>query len=211
MSVWGAGMPDQARETPAIASETESIETKPELWLDRYGDVLFRDAMVRLGDRAAASDAVQETFLAALRNVRDGRFDGRVEFRAWLRAILRNKAVDQIRRRVRERPFDTSDPEGIGETLLYRWTGLPTTTPENWAFDLETAFEREEFWGAFEACMSGLGDLQRSVFTMKVIDGVSTDEICNILGVNANNMGVLLHRGRQALKCCLENKWFVED
>ena len=106
--------------------------------LDRYGDLLFRDAMVRLGDRASASDAVQETLLAGLRGVREGRFDGRVEFRHWLRAILRNKAVDQIRRRVRERPFDTTDPEGIGETLLYKLTGLPTTRPESWAFDLES-------------------------------------------------------------------------
>jgi RNA polymerase sigma-70 factor (ECF subfamily) len=204
-------LPDQTKETPPNAADTESIETKPELWLDRYGDLLFRDAMVRLGDRAAASDAVQETLLGALRSVRDGRFDGRVEFRSWLRAILRNKAVDQIRRRVRERPFDTSDPEGIGDTLLYKLTGLPTTSPEKWAFDLETAFEREEFWEAFEACMSGLSDVQRSVFTMKVIDGVSTEKACKILGINANNMGVLLHRSRQALKCCLENKWFVND
>jgi RNA polymerase sigma-70 factor (ECF subfamily) len=199
------------KETPTNPTDVDSIETKPDLWLDLYGDLLFRDAMVRLGDRAAASDAVQETLLAALRGVREGRFDGRVEFRHWLRAILRNKAVDQVRRRVRERPFDTSDPEGIGDTLLYKLTGLPTTTPENWAFDLETAFEREEFWEAFESCMSGLSDIQRSVFTMKVIDGVSTEKVCNIVNINANNLGVVLHRARQALKRCLESKWFVPD
>jgi RNA polymerase sigma-70 factor (ECF subfamily) len=202
-------LPDQIK-TPTDPPD-EAIETKPDLWLDRYGDLLFRDAMVRLGDRAAASDAVQEALLAALRGVREGKFDRRVEFRHWLRAILRNKAIDQVRRRVRERPFDTSDPEGIGETLLYKLTGLPTTSPENWAFDLETAFEREEFWGAFEACMSGLNDIQRSVFTMKVIDGVSTEEVCKICGITATNMGVLLHRGRQALRRCLESKWFVDE
>jgi RNA polymerase sigma-70 factor (ECF subfamily) len=196
---------------PMIASEPEAIETKPELWLDRYGDILFRDAMVRLGDRAAASDAVQDTLLAALRGVEAGKFDGRGEFRAWLRAILRNKVIDQIRRRVRERPFDTSDPEKIGETLRYKLTGLPTTSPDHWAFDVETAFDREEFWGAFEGCMSNLNDMQRSVFTMKVLDGVSTAETCNTLGISANNIGVVLHRARQALRRCLESKWFVED
>ena len=197
--------------TPPNPTDPESIETRPELWLDRYGDLLFRDAMVRLGDRSAASDAVQETLLAALRGVRAGRFDGRVAFRTWLRAILRNKAVDQIRRRVRERPFDTSDPDGIGETLLYKLTGVPAASPENWAFDLETAFEREEFWEAFEACTSRLSDIQRSVFTMKVIDGVSTQEVCKILGIKPNNMGVLLHRSREALKRCLEKSWFIDD
>lgn len=202
---------DQGKEKPTTAPEAESIETQPELWLDRYGDLLFRDAMVRLGDRAAASDVVQETLLAALRGVRKGGFDGRVEFHHWLRAILRNKVVDHIRKRVRERPFDLSDPEGIGETLLYKMTGVPTTSPENWAFDLETAFEREEFWAAFEACMSDLVDIQRSVFTMKVLDGVSTEEVCNVFSITSNNMGVVLHRARQALQNCLQGKWFVED
>ena len=192
----------------APPSQTEGIETRPELWLDEYGDLLFRDALVRLGDRAAASDAVQEALLAALEAVRAGKFDGRVEFRRWLRTILRNKAVDQVRRRVRERPFDLSDTEGVAESLLFKMTGLPTRAPDQWAFDLEIAFEREEFWGAFETCMTQLSDVQRSVFTMKVIDGEKTPETCNILGITANNMAVILHRARQALKQCLESKWF---
>ena len=203
-------MLDQARNKPTTFSEVEAIETKPELWLDLFGDVLFRDAMVRLGDRAAASDAVQETLLAALRGAGAGKFQGPIPFCRWLRAILRNKVVDHIRCRIRERPFDTSDPEGIGETFFYKLTGLPTTRPDRWTFTFETAFEREEFWGAFEGCISALSDIQRSVFTMKVIDGVSTEKICNILGIRANNMGVILHRARQALRRCLEKKWFAE-
>lgn len=212
-------MADPAEEKPANSPDDEGIETKPDLWLDRYGDILFRDAMVRLGDRAAAANAVQETFLAALRGVADGRYNGRADFRHWLRVILRNKVVDLIRKRARERPFDITDPEGLGETLLYKTTGLPTTKPDDWAFNLETAFEREEFWGAFEACMAGLNDLQRSVFTMKVVDGVETEEACNILGITANNLGVVmcpgstipqeLPRARMVLrmsKCLLVNK-----
>ena len=201
----------QRRSPTIIPPDSEAIETKPDLWLDLYGDILFRDAMVRLSDRAAAADAVQEALLAALRGVREGRFDGRVEFRRWLRSILRNKAIDQIRRRARERPFDTSDPDGIEDKLLFKLTGLPTASPDNWAFDLNTAFEREDFWAAFEECMSTLSDAQRSLFTMKVLDGVATEEVCKILGINANHMGVLLHRARQALKNCLESKWFVQE
>ncbi|MEM7232118.1 MAG: sigma-70 family RNA polymerase sigma factor [Planctomycetota bacterium] len=193
-----------------MSPEETPIEQQPDRWLDVFGDQLFRDAMVRLSDRSAASDAVQETLLAALKGVREGKFDGRVEFRHWLRAILRNKVVDHIRRRVRETPFDASDPEGVGESLLYRLTGIPTTSPDNWAFDLNAAFERDEFWGAFEKCLSGLTDTQRSAFSMKVLDGVSTENVCNVLGIKANNLGVVLHRGRQALKSCLEGKWFTD-
>lgn len=201
---------DLAKENASTPCDSELIENQPERWLAEYGDLLFCDAMVRLGDRAAASDAVQEAFLGALRGIDEGRFDGRVDFRHWLRAILRNKVVDQIRKRSRERPFDLSDPDGVGESLLYRLTGLPTVRPESWAFDFEAAFEREEFWGAFEACMSRLSDVHRSVFTLKVIDGVATEEVCNILGITANNMGVVLYRARQALKSCLEKTWFKD-
>jgi RNA polymerase sigma-70 factor (ECF subfamily) len=171
----------------------------------------MRDALVRLRDRSAASDAVQETLLAALRAVQQGRYDGRGEFLHWLRAILRNKVVDQIRRRARERPLESVDPEGIGETLLFRLTGLPTTKPEGWALDLETALEREEFWDIFESCLSDLNDAQRSAFTLKVLDGVETEEVCKILSLNANYLGVVLHRARQSLKRCLEAKWFAHD
>ncbi len=202
--------PEQQPQPNPDSDPEKDIEKKPELWLDLYGDILFRDAMVRLGDRAAASDAVQEALLAAIKAVRDNKFDGRVKFINWLRVIVRNKAIDQIRRRVRERPFDTTDTEGISETLLYKLTGIPTTQPDNWAFDLGMAFEKEEFWGAFEVCMSNLTDVQRSVFTMKILDEISTQEICETLSISTTNLGVLLYRARQALKLCLEGKWFVK-
>src|SRR5579863_848294 len=38
----------------------------PEQWVDRHGDYLFRFALSRLGNREAAEDLIQETFLAAL-------------------------------------------------------------------------------------------------------------------------------------------------
>ena len=58
--------------------------------------------------------------------------------------------------------------------------------------------------------MSRLSDVHRSVFTLKVIDGVATEEVCNILGITANNMGVVLYRERQALQSCLEKTWFKD-
>lgn len=191
--------------------DAPGIEKQPERWPDLYGDFLFRQAMVRLNDRASARDAVQDALLAALRGVRDGKFDGRVDFRHWLRAILRNKVIDIIRQRVRERPVDTSDTDGLGESLLYRLTGLPRVRPDDWAFDLDLAFERQEFWAAFEGCLAHLGESQRTAFTLKVIDELSTEEVCKILGVTANHLGVLLHRARAALKPCLESKWFIQD
>ena len=204
-------MIDPTQENSGTPASADAIETRPDLWLDRYGDVLFRDALVRLGDRSLASDAVQDALLAAIRGVREGRYTGRSQFKSWLRTIVRNKAIDQMRRRARETQFDTSDSEGIGESLLFKLAGIPTVSPDTWSFDVENAFEREEFWGAFEGCMTQLSDAQRSAFTLKVLDAVPTEVACKILNVTAANVSVLLHRARQALKSCLESKWFIKD
>jgi DNA-directed RNA polymerase specialized sigma24 family protein len=54
--------------------ELNTPEINTEAWVDRYGDMLFRFAMARVGNRQVAEDLVQETFLPALRA--KGRFKG---------------------------------------------------------------------------------------------------------------------------------------
>jgi len=73
--------------------------TKPEQWVEDYGDYLYRYALSRICDPAMAEDLVQETFLAGIKGL--GAFDNRVEIKFWLRGILRNKVVDYIRKDVR--------------------------------------------------------------------------------------------------------------
>jgi RNA polymerase sigma factor (sigma-70 family) len=63
---------------------------------DRYADALFAFALSRLRDRAAAADAVQDTFLRAARRVDQLR--DRTRLRAWLYAIARNQVIDAVRR-----------------------------------------------------------------------------------------------------------------
>ena len=47
------------------------IDNGPETWLDDHGDYLLQFAYVRLRNRAAAEDALQETFLAAMKALND--------------------------------------------------------------------------------------------------------------------------------------------
>ncbi len=71
--------------------------------MDEYGDFLFKFAMMRLRDPSVAEDAVQETFLAALKGGQ--RFAGRSTERSWLAGILKNKIYDHYRKAGRETPF----------------------------------------------------------------------------------------------------------
>jgi RNA polymerase sigma-70 factor (ECF subfamily) len=91
-------------------SHTKTIEPdgdEAESWVDRYGEILYRFAMVRVKDPVIAEDLVQETFLAALRG-RDN-FQGRSSLKSWLIAILKHKIVDHIRKNVKEKVLENFD------------------------------------------------------------------------------------------------------
>ena len=75
----------------------------PERWVELYGDYLFKYALMRLRDAAKAEDAVQETFLAALKGGKT--FEGRSAEKSWLVGILKNKVCDHYRKAGRETSF----------------------------------------------------------------------------------------------------------
>ena len=57
-----------------------------------------------------------------------------------------------------------------------------------------------------EDCQQSLSSSQRVAFVLREVEGMSTEEICNILDVSRTNLGVLLFRGRNRLRECLEAK-----
>lgn len=59
----------------------------PKLWVDKYADHLYNYAICRINDKEIAKDLVQETFLAALENIK--KFEGRSSEKTWLIAILK--------------------------------------------------------------------------------------------------------------------------
>ena len=77
------------------------------VWLERHGDYLFKYAVFRLRDTSAAEDAVQETFLAALKAYE--KFEGRGSERTWLVGILKHKVTDHFRRMTRETPLEPGE------------------------------------------------------------------------------------------------------
>ena len=72
-------------------------ELNPDVWVDEYGDYLFRYAYSRLRDSNAAEEVVQETFLAGVRY--SEQFAGRGSEQGWLIGILKRKIIDYVRQR----------------------------------------------------------------------------------------------------------------
>ena len=71
----------------------------------------------------------------------------------------------------------------------------------------EWAREQKEFWEVFYGCMSKLKEKTGMAFTLRELEGLSTEEICKELNMKPNNLWVVLHRARSQLKECLEENW----
>jgi RNA polymerase sigma-70 factor (ECF subfamily) len=177
----------------------------PEQWLSEHGDALYRYAYLRLRDRMAAEDMVQETLLAAMKGRE--RFAGRSTERTWLIGILNNKVVDHLRKQVREQsPGEADLGDDELEELLFEADGHWRRPPSVWG-DPEAAFEQRVFWEAFVHCLEDLPARQARAFTLCEMDGVGGAEAGKVLGVSTTNIWVILHRARLRLKECLELNW----
>jgi RNA polymerase sigma-70 factor (TIGR02943 family) len=179
----------------------------PSDWVDRYGDYLFRYAMLRLRDRAAAEDIVQETFLAALKNRES--YSGGSSEATWLVGILKHKVADHFRHQAREAPADDGDLREQPDTSPFDRSGHWASGPADWGGNPADLYRQQEFLHHFTKCLSGLSPHHANAFTLREIEGADTREICKVLNVTETNLWVILHRARMLLRRCLETHWFA--
>ncbi len=198
------------------AITTQATSTRPNIdpsrWIDDHGDTLFRFAFARTRDEATAEDLVQETLLSAIQSIE--RFGGESTERTWLVGILKHKIIDHYRKnskqvQLTEEDTDLSDLDGFF-SRPDKWDGhwviaLRPVDPEQ---SPDQVMERGEFWEVMNRCLSALPEKVASVFALREIDGMSSDEICASLNLSANNFWVIMHRARMQLRRCIEIKWF---
>jgi RNA polymerase sigma-70 factor (ECF subfamily) len=193
----------------ARTSKDRTGGTDPSEWVQRYGELLFGYAMVRVNRREVAEDLVQETLLAGL-NAREG-FEGESSEQTWLVGILRRKIADYFRKRARERvhQLDESADFGVSGEFDQRghWSYQPSRWPENPARTLED----REFWAVFEDCLSRLPPALGEPLRFREFERLGTEEVCNVMGITATNLRVRLYRARTLLRRCLELHWFTDS
>lgn len=185
---------------------TDPAVVDPSDWVDRYGDYLFRYAILRLRDRSAAEDLVQETFLAALKD--RSSFSRKSAEVTWLVGILKHKIADHFRRQVRDVSLAGGDSPVQPEDDPFNAAGYWATGPAEWGGNPADLFRQKEFLDQFMKCLSGLSPNQANAFTLREIEGADTGEICKVLNVTETNLWVILHRARLLLRRCLETRWF---
>ncbi len=180
-------------------------------WIEQHGDYLYRFALAAVRQREAAEDLVQETLLAAWRGRAE--FSGQSSERTWLTAILKRKAADWLRRRVRERiqAGTNETPDTFADGLFDRrgeWKVAPGRWRRN---DPAQPAEREEFWAVMYSCLGKLPARLHEAFTLRYFDETASEAICQELGLSPSNLWVMLHRARLRMWSCLSQNWFGEE
>lgn len=185
---------------------SERERTDPELWVDEYGDYLYRYALSRLLNPELAEETVQETFLAALKSV--DAFRGQASMKTWLVGILKHKIVDQLRKLGREKPYESPDRLYDSVQGDFNEKGMWEMGPAKWTADPGDIQEKKEFWEVFRNCLGKLSKTHLSAYSLREIEGKETGEICMILDISPTNLWVILYRARMSLRKCLEEHWF---
>lgn len=138
---------------------------------------LFSDCLRVLHDAEAARDLIQETFIKVWR--RCASFRGQSELLPWIRSILRNGAVDRLRRSPREVPLEADDAVSEeAERRIAELSAVHVATPDDEARQRQLAECFARCWQRFESAAPE----HAAVMTWIVDDGLSNEEISELLG-----------------------------
>ena len=188
--------------------------------IEQYHASLVRLACIYVQDTTTAEEIVQETWLAVLQGL--DHFEGRSSLKTWIFTILTNKAKTRSQREKRtisytdveeslqEQP--TVNPQRFKDPSADTWPNhwAPGSEPVSWGGIPEDVFLSQETMNLIRETIDGLPENQRLVITLHDQDELSTQEICNILGISETNQRVLLHRARARVRQALENYFQLE-
>ena len=209
-------MPQMA---PAAASDAELVarlrrrdEAAFMELVDRYHSSLVRLAQSFVSTRAAAEDVAQETWVGVLKGI--DRFEGRSSLKTWLFRILVNRAktrgvndarcvpFSSLAREAEEDDGPSIEPERFNGDD-HRWAGHWSAPPPNWEGE-ERALARETREVIRDA-IDKLPPAQRTVISLRDVEGLGSEEVCVLLELTEGNQRVLLHRARTKVRKALDD------
>lgn len=184
--------------------DKEAVE--PKTWSERFADELYSYARWKVSDEEAARDLVQDTFLAAVKNLPN--FRGDSSERTWLFAILKNKVLDYYRSKYRKAPSESIQTiEGEQSAFEDGGHWRESRMPHQFKSKDVDPLQQKEFFEVLSKCRDKLTPQQQLVFALKYLEDRDADEICKELDITSSNYWVLLHRARVQLRECLEKNW----
>jgi RNA polymerase sigma-70 factor (ECF subfamily) len=167
--------------------------------VNRYERKIFRLGMNITQNREDAEDVMQDAFMKAYQHL--DRFQGDSRFYTWLVRIAVNEALMKLRKR---RPNQVSLDEPLsdsdGDDSYFREI-------EDWGPSPEKRFAQTELNEILNSVISELDPIFRVAFLLRDVEGLSTEETAQILGISTAAVKSRLLRARLKLRQKL-NKYF---
>jgi RNA polymerase sigma-70 factor (ECF subfamily) len=157
----------------------------------RYERKIYRLAMNITQNAEDAEDVLQETFLKAYEHLGD--FQGNSKFYTWLVRIAVNEALMKLRKRKSDRTVPLDEPVETGEETVVREIAV-------WDQDPETKYSQEELSGILKEAIESLRPAFRTVFVLRDIEELSTEETAQALGISVPAVKSRLLRARLQLR-----------
>jgi len=178
-----ASLTDEEVVSRVLDGETALLE----VLMRRHNERVYRAARAILRDEREAEDVMQQAYVNAFEHL--AQFDRRAKFSTWLTKIAVYEALARARQRGRYDSLDEMDVMPV-ETLM------PITQrpdPERETFG-------RELGRLIESAVDRLGDGYREVFMMRQVEGLSTAETAQVLGVSEDVVKTRFSRARHALQ-----------
>ena len=154
--------------------------------VERYATIIVNLAYRMVGDRTEAEDLAQETFVAAFKSLPTFRAESK--FSTWLYRIAANKCKDWLRAK---RPGQGGQDVDIDEVLDHG-VAAEERTPER-------LLSQQQVAAQLDRAIQRLPPLYREAFVLKHIEGLSYEEMQEILNVNADTLKMRVYKGRLQL------------
>lgn len=161
---------------------------------NQYHEVLFKGAIKQKLSTDQAEAVVADTWSSFFEKTEN--FKGNSHIRTYLFGIMYNKVKELWRSNKKY----TDDYQEYEIDQMFLEDGSHKSTPQdpsNWVQSHQTL-------ELIQHAIENLPVNQRLAFTLKEVEGESTEDICNILGVSSTNLGVLIYRAKNNLRIALE-------
>jgi len=186
-------IPSQAGfdEAPFVAQARKGDDRAFAELVKRYEAKIFRLAQHITQNREDAEDVLQETFLRAYEHL--DQFQGNSKFYTWIVRIAVNQALMKLRRRRTDKSVSLDESIDTGEDTVTREIAA-------WDEDPEQRFSREELGEILDSAIQALAPTYRSVFLLRDVDDLSTEETAEALGLSVPAVKSRLLRARLQLR-----------
>jgi RNA polymerase sigma-70 factor, ECF subfamily len=165
-----------------------------EVLMRRYNQRIYRIALTILRNDAEAEDVMQEAYVRAYQHL--GEFAGEAKFSTWLTKIAVHEALARVRKQAqRGGPQSASDesPDIMDKVKSAE------RDPEAQTYDRELKM-------VLERAIDALPDTYRSVFVLRIVEGLHVEDTAEALGIGVETVKTRLHRARAMLRKELERR-----